>query len=237
MAEFARLLGKDSSVYIKKAQYLKELIQHQYFNRKKALFSNGSQSAQGVALYLGLVPKGYEQKVADHLSEMIAANGEALDCGMLGSKTILRMLCKYGHADQAFRISNRTDIPSWGNWIKRGLTSLAETWNLSPTFKDASLNHIFLGDINAWMYNVLAGINYDPRCPGFKHILLQPHFVKGLHWVKCEYNSPMGMIKSEWFRKKEHITLNIEIPANTTATLTVNGKNQELSSGRHHFVF
>ena len=60
---------------------------------------------------------------------------------MLGSKTVLRMLSKYGYADQAYELASKEDAPSWGNWIKRGLTSLAETWKLSPTFKDASLNH------------------------------------------------------------------------------------------------
>ena len=237
MAEFARLLGKDGTAYEQKAQYLRQLIQRKYFDREKALFSNGSQAAQGVALYLGLVPREYEQRVADNLSQMIAANGGALDCGMLGSKTILRMLCKYGYADQAFQIANRTEAPSWGNWIKRGLTSLAETWNLSPTFKDASLNHVFLGDIHAWMYQYLAGINYDEAQPGFKHILLQPYFVKGLDWAKGLYRSPMGMLKSEWVRRHGRIVLDVEIPANTSATLSVDGKKQELHSGRHHFVY
>lgn len=58
------------------------------------------------------------------------------------------MLAKYGYADQAYELAIQEDVPSWGNWIKRGLTTLPETWNLSPTFKDASLNHVFLGDIS-----------------------------------------------------------------------------------------
>ena len=237
MAEFARILGKDATVYEQKAEYLKQLIMKKYFNVERGVFSNGSQAAQGVALYLGIVPDEYAQRVADNLSKMIKDNGNALDCGMLGSKTILRVLCDYGHADQAYQLASRSESPSWGSWIKRGLTSLPETWNLSPTFRDASLNHVFLGDVQAWMYQYLAGITYDPQRPGFKHVLLQPRFVKGLDSAKGEYYSAMGMIKSAWKRKGKHVILDVELPANTSATLIAGGKKQELTSGHHRLTF
>ena len=237
MAEFARILGKDAMPYEQKAEYLRKLIMQKYFDPTRGVFSNGSQAAQGVALYLGLVPDEYAQRVADNLSKMITDNGDALDCGMLGSKTILRVLCDYGHADQAYKLASRSESPSWGSWIKRGLTTLPETWNLSPDFRDASLNHIFLGDVQAWMYQYLAGITYDVQRPGFKHVLLQPHFVKGLDSAKGEYCSAMGMIKSAWKRKGKHVILDVELPANTSATLIAGGKKQELTSGHHRLTF
>lgn len=237
MAEFAKLLGKDGTKYARKAEKLKSLINRIYFDPKTSLYSNGSQAAQGVALYLGIVPKEYEQQVADKLSRMIKDNNNSLDFGMLGSKMVLRMLSKYGYADQAYELATKEDSPSWGNWIKRGLTALPETWKLSPTFKDASLNHVFLGDINAWMYNVLAGINYDEQHPGFKHILIRPHFVKGLDWVKAEYRSTYGLIKSGWRRSGTKVILNITIPTNTNATVEVGAKKKELGSGTYQLIY
>jgi len=69
---------KDKEAYgklvAKKAEELKLLINHKYFDTSKAIYANGSQAAQGVALYLGIVPKEYEQQVADNLSTMIKAN-------------------------------------------------------------------------------------------------------------------------------------------------------------------
>jgi alpha-L-rhamnosidase len=47
--------------------------------------------------------------------------------------------------------------------VKQGFTTLAETWELSPVFKDASVDHVFLGDVAAWYVNDLAGINFDPE--------------------------------------------------------------------------
>ncbi len=237
MAKFAELIGKDGSSYAKKAEELKLLINHKYFDTSKAIYANGSQAAQGVALYLGIVPKEYEQQVADNLSTMIKANKNLLDFGVLGSKTVLRMLSKYGYADLAYQMAAQEEAPSWGNWIKQGFTTLAETWILSPEFRDASVNHMFLGDINAWMYNVLAGINYDEQKPGFKHILIQPHFVKGLDWVKAEYKSVNGIIRSEWERKGEQVILKVMIPVNTNATVEYNGKKIDLRSGKHQLTF
>ena len=52
MAKFAELIGKDGSSYAKKAEELKLLINHKYFDTSKAIYANGSQAAQGVALYL-----------------------------------------------------------------------------------------------------------------------------------------------------------------------------------------
>lgn len=237
MAAFSRLLGKDATPYASKAQELKDFINNHYFDAAKATYANGSQAALGVALYLGIVPQEYEQKVADKLCTLVEQSGQHLDFGMLGSKTVLRMLCKYGHADVAYRMATQTDTPSWGDWLKKGLTTPAETWVLSPDFRDASLNHVFLGDINAWMYNDLAGINYDENNPGFSHFFIKPHFVKDLNWVKAEYHSVKGPIRSEWQRKGDAVTLKVSIPANTSATIVVNGRKEEVQAGNHEFTF
>ena len=68
-------------------------------------------------------------------------------------------------------MATKTEAPSWGYWVEtKGYTTLAETWTLKPNFADASLNHVFMGDISAWMMNNLAGINFDVNKPGFRHI-------------------------------------------------------------------
>ena len=87
------------------------------------------------------------------------------------------------------------------------------------------------------MYNVLAGINYDEAQPGFRHILITPHFVEGLDWVKGEYRSVQGMIRSEWSREGNRVMLKVEIPDNTTATVIACGKEQQLGAGVHELRF
>lgn len=53
------------------------------------------------------IPRGHEAEVAKNLNNMIIANDYALDFGLLGSKSVLRMLSKYGYNDTV-RLPDRT---------------------------------------------------------------------------------------------------------------------------------
>lgn len=202
----------------------------------KKMYANGTQAAQSVGLALGLVPEEHAQAVADNLVRMIRDNGHQLDFGMLGSKFVPAMLVKYGYADDAYKMIIRPEAPSWANWIHRGLTTLPETWVLDKDFKDASLNHAFLGDISAWMMNSLAGINPNPKKPGFAGIIIRPQFIKGISWAKGEYRSVRGLIRSEWKREGNQIELNIIIPANTEAELQLRDKSVALKTGKNQLT-
>jgi len=189
-----------------------------------------------LALYLGIVPEGKEQLVANKLQEAVIATNHFLDFGLLGSKTVPAMLTKYGFVEDAFKMVTKETAPSWGYWVKeKGYSTLAETWTLSPEFRDASINHVFMGDVSAWMINSMAGINFDSNQSGFKNIIIRPNFVKELTWVKGEYQSVNGLILSTWKREGNKVLLKVTIPANTTATVYVD-KIYHIKSGVHQFV-
>ena len=59
----------------------------------------------------------------------------------------------------------------------------------------------------------------DPQSVGFKQIRMKPVFPPGLTKVNASYQSPYGLIKSEWYRNNDKFTWFITIPANTTATV------------------
>lgn len=238
MAKFAALLGKDPAPYRKKADELKELINATFFHAETGVYANGTQTAQALALYLELVPGGKRQLVADKLRETVVANDYFLDFGLIGSKTVPAMLAKYGYIEDVMKMITKTEAPSWGYWVETmGYTTLPETWTLSPEFRDASLNHVFMGDISAWMMNHLAGIKPDEENPGFTHITIEPHFVKGLDYVHGEYHSPRGLIRSEWKREGERIGMAVTIPVGCRATVLVEERDFELGSGTHQLTF
>ena len=213
------------------------MINRKYFNKETGIYANGSQTAQALALYLKIVPKEKELLVANKLHEAVLKTNYYFDFGLLGSKTVPAMLTKYGFVEDAFKMLTKVKVPSLGNWVtEKGYSTLAETWKLSPEFHDASINHVFMGDISSWMTNNLAGINFDISEPGFNHIIIHPYFVKELDWVKGEYNSVNGLIRSEWKRKKNKIILRVSIPANTTETVYLD-KVYFVKSGIHKFKF
>jgi alpha-L-rhamnosidase len=92
------------------------------------------------------------------------------------------------------------------------------------------------GNVDAWFYQTLAGIR--PAAPGFKKILIQPAIVGDLTWVKARFDSPCGRILSQWKRHGAKLDMDITIPANTTATVVVPGRNggaREVGPGRWQF--
>ncbi len=238
-ASFARILGEDDSRFRVKAEKIRQTINSRFFNAETNMYAEGTQTAQALALYLGLPPEGKEKQVAEKLHELVAGNNYFLDFGVIGSKTVPRMLTQYGYVEDAMKMVTKTDAPSWGYWVdKLGYSTLAEEWVLDPVKNGTSLNHVFLGDVSAWMINQLAGINYDPQHPGFAHILITPHFVEGLSWVKGEYQSVKGLISSKWKRKNGKVTLKIIIPKGCTASVIAgNGQKTEVGAGKHQLTF
>jgi alpha-L-rhamnosidase len=65
----------------------------------------------------------------------------------------------------------------------------------------------------------LGGIKPDPNHPGFKNILLEPHFVKGLDHFEATHEGPYGTIVSSWKRSGTGIIYTVTVPPNSTASL------------------
>ncbi len=234
MARFAGLVGEDPAPYLAKAQAIRNAVNAKWFDEKANLYANGSQAAQGIALYFGLVPEGREQAVADNLARSIVENDYFVEFGSMGSKTVPRMLTRYGHVDIAYRLAAKEESPNWGGWIKKGMTTLCETWVLRPDWKDSSLDHAFLGDIAAWYVSDLAGINPDKSAPGFANIVIAPHFPGGLDSAAASYDSIRGTVSSAWERKGDTVVLEIDVPVGCTATLNLSGcPSRNLKAGHH----
>jgi len=108
-----------------------------------------------------------------------------------------------------------------------GATTIWERWDgqkTDSTFQDVgmnSFNHYAYGAIGDWMYRVVAGIEIGS--PGYQHILIQPHPDKRLAFAKASFESSYGKIASGWKINGNTISLNVEIPANTTATIILPG--------------
>jgi alpha-L-rhamnosidase len=122
--------------------------------------------------------------------------------------------------------------------IGKGATTIWELWNgdtADPAMNSG--NHVMLiGDLGAWLYEYLAGIRSDPAQPGFKHILIRPYPVGGLSFVRASHESMYGRIRSGRKREQGRFSLEVTIPPNTTATVTMpGGATHEIGSGTYSF--
>ena len=222
LAKAARLFAKadDERKYSALAARIKNAINAKYLDREKGIYGKGLQTELCAPLFWGIVPEELKQKVADNLARAVAANNYSLDVGILGAKAILNALSENGHAEVAYKLASREEYPSWGWWIKNGATTLYENWNINSKY-DISLNHIMFGEIGAWLYKALGGIKPDSLQPGFKNILLSPNFVEGLDHFTASFNGPYGKIISAWKKSQNGLTYSVEIPANSTATVSI----------------
>jgi hypothetical protein len=139
----------------------------------------------------------------------------------VGYRYLLRALADGGRSDVIFDLNHQSEKPGYGFQLKKGATSLTEAWNAG---RSSSQNHFMLGQIMEWFYHDLAGIQNDPGSPGFKQILIQPHPVGDITWVRAQFNSIRGKIVSDWKREGDKFALKVSIPANTTATVFVPAK-------------
>jgi alpha-L-rhamnosidase len=85
-----------------------------------------------------------------------------------------------------------------------------------------SLNHYAYGAIGDWLYKVVAGINIDRATPGYKRILFRPQPGGGLTNAKATLDTQYGKVSSAWTLGNQ-FTYRIEVPANTTAVVTLPG--------------
>ena len=225
----AELLGKkdDARKYTELAAGIKAAFNRKFYHPDTGLYDNGSQTALSCALYQGLVDPKNQARVLKNLVAAVEKTNNHIDTGILGAKYLLNALLENGRSDVAYRMAAQKDQPSWGWWIEQGATTLWEQWNGTE-----SRNHIMFGDISAWFYKALAGIQPDPQAPGFQHFFIAPHVLGDLTSARGQYDSIRGKIVSDWQVGNGEFRLALTIPANTTATVSLPVTGQVRESGK-----
>jgi alpha-L-rhamnosidase len=236
MSENAKLAGQlhDVPEYDALAARVKTAFIKRFFNADINQFDNGTQTSSVLPLAFGLVPNDRREQVLERLVKKIdVESNDHVGVGLIGAQWLMRTLTENGQGDLAFKIATQTTYPGWGYMISKGATTIWELWNgdtADPAMNSG--NHVMqIGDLNVWFYEYLAGIRSDPQSVGFKKIIVRPFPVHGLDSVSASHESPYGRIASKWMRTGSGIKLDVVIPANTTATVYVPGRNAREAGG------
>ncbi len=184
----------------------------------------GSQTAHVLALQFHLLRNDQRVAAAEHLAEEVRREGH-LTTGFLGTPGLLFALSDNDHLEEAFQLLNRKEYPSWLYPLGHGATTIWERWDgIEPdgSFETAtmnSFNHYAYGAVGEWLYRVIAGISPDPTAPGYRHVFIQPRVGGGLAHVEASHTGPLGTVRSGWRVTGGKLTLDVEIPPNSTATV------------------
>lgn len=238
LAKTARAIGKEDDA--KKYDQLFDDIKAAFnkaFVSEDAHIKGNTQTGYLIALKFNLLPKDKQAKAAQYLVDDIKAKNMHVSTGFVGVSYMLPMLTKFGHVDIAYQLLEQDTFPSWLFSVKHGATTIWERWDgWTPEkgFQDPSMNsfnHYSLGSCGQWMYSTIAGIDTDPQHPGYSHILIHPRPTASPTMCKASYDSIHGPIETEWHRDEHAYKLKVTIPANTTASVFIDGAKDQITEG------
>jgi len=216
--KIATLLGKkaDALKYAQLAQEVRKAFNNKFFNAQTRQYATGSQAANAMAVFMGLVANEDKAAVIDNLVKDIKDRKNSLTAGDIGYRYVLRVLEDAGKSDVIFDMNSRSDVPGYGMQIEKGATALTESWAALPT---VSNNHFMLGHLMEWFYSGLGGIGQEETAIAFNKIRIYPQIVGDLKSAKTSYNSPYGLISTNWKKDNGSFEIEVDIPANTSANI------------------
>jgi len=226
----AELLGKadDARMFSELGDKVKAGFNNKFFDPATNIYQGDTQCGYVLALKFGLVPSAKRDAVVARLVQdiMVKHHGH-LTVGLIGMQWMMQVLTDVGRPDVAFAIVTQTTRPSWGYMIGKDATTVWERWDCDTQGNGMNSEALMIlaGNLDAWFYQTLAGINYDPAVPGFKHIILKPQPVGDLTSAEGSVESLYGTIRSSWKREDGKFVWQVTVPPNTTATVHVPAKD------------
>jgi alpha-L-rhamnosidase len=189
-------------------------------------------TAYALAIEFGLLPDERQRRRAgERLAELVRASGYRVSTGFVGTPLICDALCSAGAYDAAFRLLNERQNPSWLYPVTMGATTIWERWDsmlpdgsINPG-EMTSFNHYALGAVADWMHRTIGGL--APAAPGYRRLEIRPRPGGGLTRASARHRTPYGVAECAWSIVDDWIRVEVVVPPNTTARVTLPGSQEE----------
>ena len=199
--------------------------------KKHLLFENcnsfiDSQTEQAMIIDFDIVEKEDLPRSMKRLKEYIKflANGD-IDVGILGHRHIYRALADNGEHELAFKLITQDAPHSYKTMLDIGSTTLIEEYPQFSSRIDAlkrdderlnSFNHHFRGDVSAFFYKYIAGINVISA----NEVNFAPLDFKDIATVHATHIFPCGEMKVKLQKLDILFTANVTVPKGIKVTVT-----------------
>lgn len=240
VARAATVLGRseDAARYAALAEAIRSSFNTAYFDPGSGNYAAGSQTANGFALALGVVPEERRGDVLSNLQHEIMENhGGHIHTGHVGTTSVIETLSRHaeaGGAETLFALATATTYPGWGYMVNRGATTIWECWgqDWAPGHKPRATSHradsmMMWGCIDKFLYHCLAGLGepeyhgLDIVAPGFREFRIAPHVTGDVTWARASIRTVRGTVASSWRLIEDALAVEVEIPVNSRATLCI----------------
>src|SRR6266550_4712138 len=228
VARTASVLGRteEAASYRARFQAMRDAFNREFVSTTGRVGEN-TQTAYTLAIAFDLLPDSLVAAAAGRLAQDVAARDHHLTTGFLGTPYLLHVLGATGHVADAFALLAQRTYPSWLYPITRGATTMWERWDgIRPdsSFEDPgmnSFNHYAFGAVGDWMYQNIGGIDLDAAAPGYRRSRIAPRPGAGLTSASASLETAYGMLKSAWSLEGRRFVLDVAVPANTSAEVTL----------------
>ncbi len=225
LGQAAGIIGNtaDVTIYGTLLDNIRTAFRQEYLTPGVRVMSD-TQTSYLLTLAFDLIPEELKPAAIENLVSAVRSRGH-LTTGFLGTPYLNPVLSRYGHNEIAYDLLLREQYPSWLYPVTMGATTIWERWDgIKPdgTFQSDqmnSFNHYAYGAIGEWLYEEVAGIR--PVTPGYKRIAIQPVPGGGLTHARAIIESVHGKIESSWQFEGDRFILEVGIPANTSALVTL----------------
>ena len=227
----------DAARYGELAQAIRRAFRDAFVDSEGRI-AGDTQAGYALALSFDLLPSAQREAAVGHLLAALERFGGRLSTGIQTTHRLLLELARNGLTEQAYALALHRDIPSWGFMIDQGATTIWERWDgyvpgrgfQNPGMN--SFNHWAFGAIGEWMYSCVLGITPDPDEPGYRRFHVRPLPGGGLTHAKGSYRSIRGEIDIAWRDADDAFELDLTVPPNTSASVTLPYAGEVTESGR-----
>ncbi|WP_433187630.1 family 78 glycoside hydrolase catalytic domain [Actinoallomurus sp. CA-150999] len=220
LAAAAQALGQaaDNARYTTLASNIKDAFNATFLNAAHNGYADGRQVTSILPLAFGMVPAKDVKAVGDQLVNTILNTDHGhLDTGIFGTRYLMDALARIGRVDVAMTVLDQRTYPGFGYEISQGATTDWEEWTYRSSME--SHDHAMFAGINASFSTQLAGI--ASTGPGYETLTIAPKVPPALHQVSAFVETVRGRVASSWTRDPRTFELDVTIPVNAAATVSV----------------
>ena len=189
--------------------------------------TSDEQTAYLLALGFDLVTDDLRPAMTGNLERAVAEKDNHLSTGFLGTPLLTPVLTEVGRADLAYTVLQQQTYPGWLFSVKNGATTIWERWDswtpevgFNPDGMN-SFNHYAYGSVVGWFYDTIAGLSPMASAPGWQQFNIAPIPGGNLTYAKASLETPHGLAASHWRLVDGNFELDVTIPTNTTAHVTL----------------
>lgn len=245
MRDMAQATGREFTGYDDMVNQARQYLRERFIDgdgRFKTEILNSMQTPALFALKNNLVEGRAKEEMVSRLRDNLAVHSNCLQTGFLGTSILMPTLTENGMSDIAYELLFQRKNPSWLYSVDNGATTIWERWNsymldsgMGPQGMN-SFNHYAYGCVGEWMWETMAGIAADTSGAGFKRVIMRPIPDRRLGFVKAEYSSVAGTIKSHWRYEGDQWIWDFTVPEGAVAIVTLPGEtdSKEYASGNHN---